>query len=71
MSATPRAGAQSVSYRVIAIVSPTNGVPRFSMYTDFLAFRQGRSQAALLFMAPYAPIRGQAVLARTIGRRLG
>jgi hypothetical protein len=71
MSTTPRVGAQSVSYRVIAIVSPTNGVPRFKMYTDFLAFRQGRSQAALLFMAPFAPIRGQAVLARTIARRLG
>jgi hypothetical protein len=70
MSATPRVGAQSVSYRVVAMVYPANGVPRFSMYADVLAFRQGRSQAALLFMAPHAPIRGQAVLARMVARRL-
>ena len=70
MSTTPRVGAQSVSYRVVATVYPTNGVPRFNMYADFLAFRQGRSQAVLLFMAPLAPVRGQVALARSVARRM-
>jgi hypothetical protein len=67
---TPRVGAQSVSYRVVATVSATNGVPRFKMYTDFLAFRQGRSQAVLIFMAPFAPVQGQVALARSVARRM-
>jgi len=41
MSTSPRVGAQSASYRVVATIFPTNGVPRFRMYTDFHAFRKG------------------------------
>src|SRR5207247_522808 len=41
MSTTPRVGAQSVSYRVISTIYPTNGVPHFSMYSDALALRRG------------------------------
>ena len=70
MSTTPRVGAQSVSYRVVATVYPTNGVPRFNMYADFLAFRKGRSQAVLLFMAPLTRVRGQVALARSVERRM-
>jgi hypothetical protein len=70
MSTTPRIGAQSVSYRVVATVYPTKSMPRFKMYADFFAFRQGRSQAVLMFMAPLAPVRGQADLARLIQRRI-
>ena len=70
MSTTPRVGAQSVSYRVISTIYPTNGVPHFSMYSDALALRQGRSQAVLLFIAPFTPMRGQAALARSVARRM-
>jgi hypothetical protein len=70
MSATPRVGAESVSFRVAAMVYPTKSVPRFTMYSDVLAFRQGRSQAVLLFMAPVAPVRGQVALARMVARRM-
>jgi hypothetical protein len=70
MSATPRVGAESASYRVVALVYPTKSVPRFTMYSDVIAFRQGRSQAVLLFMAPLAPVRGQVALARLVARRM-
>jgi hypothetical protein len=70
MSMTPRVGAQSVSYRVTAMIYPTNGVPPFGVYADFLAFRKGRSQATFLFMAPYASIRNQVGLARAVARRM-
>jgi hypothetical protein len=70
MSTTPRVGAESVSYRVVATVYPTKSVPRFTMYSDVLAFRQGRSQAVLLFMAPLTPVRGQVALARSVQRRM-
>jgi hypothetical protein len=70
MSTTPRVGAQSVSYRVVATIYPTKSVPRFRLYTDVIGFRQGRSQAALMFMAPFAPVRGQAALARMVARRM-
>jgi hypothetical protein len=33
-------------------------------------FRQGRSQGALLFMAPLAPVQSQAALARSVANRL-
>jgi hypothetical protein len=70
MSTTPRVGAESVSYRVVATVYPTNSLPRFRMYADVLAFRQGRSQAVLLLMAPLTPVRGQVALARSVQRRM-
>jgi hypothetical protein len=70
MSPTPRVGAQSVSYHVAATVDATKSVPRFTMYADVLGFRQGRSQAVLTFMAPFAPVRGQAALARLVARRM-
>jgi hypothetical protein len=70
MSTTPRVGAESVSFRVVAVVYPTKTVPRFTMYSDVLAFRQGRSQAVLLFMAPLTPVRGQVALARSVQRRM-
>jgi hypothetical protein len=70
MSTTPRVGAESVSYRVVATVYPTKSVPRFTMYSDVLAFRKGRSQAVLLFMAPVTPVRGQVALARMVARRM-
>ena len=70
MATTPRVGAESVSYRVVATTYPTKSVPRFKVYTDVIAFRQGRSQTALLFMAPFAPVQGQAALARVVARRM-
>jgi hypothetical protein len=70
MSTTPRVGAQSISYRVVVTTYPTKSVPRFKMFTDVLVFRQGRSQAALMFMAPFRPVRGQAALARAVARRM-
>ena len=70
MSTSPRVGAQSVSKRVVATTYKTKSVPRLKIYTDVLAFRQGRSQAALMFMAPFAPVRGQAALARMVARRM-
>jgi hypothetical protein len=70
MSRTPRVGAQSVSYRVVATTYPTKTLPSFKMYADFLAFRQGRSQATLLFTAARAPVQGQLALARAVQRRL-
>ena len=70
MSTTPRVGAQSVSYRVVATTYPTKTLPRFHVYADVLVFRQGRSQAFLLFMAPRAAVQGQAALARTVARRM-
>jgi hypothetical protein len=70
MSATPRVAAQSVSYHLVATTYPTKRLPRFKVYADFLAFRQGRSQATLLFMAPLAPVQGQVALARMVARRM-
>jgi hypothetical protein len=70
MSRTPRVGAQSVSYRVVATTSPTTTLPSFKMYADFLAFRQGRSQATLLFTAARAPVQGQLALARVVQHRM-
>jgi len=70
MSTTPRVGAQSVSYRVVAMSYPTKSVPRFKVYTNVIWFRRGRSQATLLFMAPFAPVRGQAGLAGMVARRM-
>lgn len=70
MARTPRVGAQSVFYRVVAMISPTNGLPRFPMYADVVAIRQGRTQAVLLFMAPLAPARGQVAVARSAARRM-
>jgi hypothetical protein len=67
---TPRVGAQSVGYHVVVTVAATKSTPRFKMYADFLGFRQGRSQATLLFMAPMAPVQGQVALARTVARRM-
>jgi hypothetical protein len=52
------------------MIYPTNGVPPFGVYADFLAFRKGRSQATFLFMAPYASIRNQVGLARAVARRI-
>jgi hypothetical protein len=70
ISTTPRVGAQSVSYRVVATVYPTTSLPRFKMYADMIGFRQGRSQAVLGFMAPFAPVKGQVALARSVARRM-
>ena len=70
MAAMPRIGAQSASYRVVATVSATSSLPKFHMYADVIVFRQGRSQGALLFMAPLAPVQGQAALARSVANRL-
>ena len=70
MSTTPRIGAQSVSYRVVAVVAATERTPQFRMYMDMLAFRQGRSQAVLLSSAPMAPLQGQLALARSVARRM-
>ena len=70
MSRTPRVGAQSVSYRVVATTSSTKTLPSFKMYMDFVAFRQGRSQATLLFTAARAPVQGQLALARVVQRRM-
>jgi hypothetical protein len=67
MSTTPRIGAQSVFYRVVAT---TTSAPRFRLYMDFVAFRKGRSQAVLLFVSPMARVQGQNALARTVARRL-
>jgi hypothetical protein len=67
---SPRVGAQSAFYRLVATVYGTNSVPGFKMYTDFLAFRQGRSQAVLIFTAPFRPVQGQVALARTAARRM-
>jgi hypothetical protein len=52
------------------MISPTNGLPRFPMYADVVAIRQGRTQAVLLFMAPLAPARGQVAVARSAARRM-
>jgi hypothetical protein len=70
MSRTPRVGAQSVSYRVVATTYPTKTLPSFKMYVDFLAFRQGRSQATLMFTAARAPVQGQLALARVVQSRM-
>jgi hypothetical protein len=70
MSTTPRVGAQSVSYRVVATTYPTKRLPSFKVYTDFLAFRQGRSQATLLFTALRVPVQGQFALARLVQSRM-
>ena len=70
MSATPRVGAQSVSYHLAAKTSATTRVPSFRVYTDVLVFRQGRSQAVLLFMSPVVKVGGQASLARSVQRRM-
>jgi hypothetical protein len=70
MSTTPRVGAQSVSYRVVATIYATKSAPRFKLYTDVIGFRQGRSQATLMFMAPFAPVRGQVALAHVVARRM-
>lgn len=70
MSRTPRVGAQSVTYRVVATTYPTKTLPSFKMYADFLAFRQGRSQATLLFTAARAPVQGQVALARVVQSRM-
>ena len=70
MSTTPRVGAQSVSYQVVAKVYPTNGVAPFSVHADVLVFRKGRSLAALLFTAPYTSIRNQVGLAQSVARRM-
>jgi hypothetical protein len=70
MSRTPRVGAQSVFYRVVATTYPTQSLPSFKMYMDFLAFRRGRSQATLLFTAGRAPVQGQVALARLVQSRM-
>lgn len=70
MSTTPRLGAQSVSYHLVATVSATSGGPRVKVYEDFHAFRQGRSQAVVAFMAPLGPVQGQAGLVHLVERRL-
>ena len=70
MSRTPRVGAQSVSYRVVATTYPTKTLPSIKMHADFLAFRQGRSQATLLFTAARAPVKGQLALARSVQSRM-
>lgn len=70
MSTTPRVGAQSVSYHLVAMTSATKRVPSFKMYADFLALRKGRSQATFLFMSPRVPIRGQVALARQVQSRM-
>jgi hypothetical protein len=70
MSTTPRVGTQSVFYRVVATISPGNGLPNFPMYADVVAFRQGRSQALLMFTAPLVRGRGQVTLARSVARRM-
>ena len=70
MSTTPRVGAQSVSYHLVVAIAATKSLPRFRMYADFLAFRQGRSQASLLFVSPVAPVRGQLGLARLVQSRM-
>jgi len=70
MSTTPRVGAQSVSYHVVVKTSATQRVPSFRVYTDVLFFRQGRSQATLLFMSPGVKVGGQGSLARSVARRM-
>jgi len=70
MTRTPRVGAQSVYYRVVATIAPANGSPGFPMYADVIALRQGRSQAVLLFIAPLAPAKGQVAVARLVARRM-
>jgi hypothetical protein len=70
MATTPRVGAQSVFYRVVATIPPANGLPRFSMYADVVAFRQGRTQTVIFFMAPLVPVRGRLALARAVARRM-
>jgi hypothetical protein len=70
MASTPRIGAQSVFYRVVARISPGSGRARFNVYADVLVFRQGRSIEALMFMSAFAPISNEAVLARSVARRM-
>jgi hypothetical protein len=70
MSRTPRIGAQSVSFHLVAKTSPTKRLPSFKVYADFLAFRQGRSQATLVFMALRTPVQGQLALARLVQSRM-
>jgi len=70
MGRTPRIGAQAVFYRIVATISPTNGLPRFRMYADFIAIRKGRSQASLMFISPLARVQGQLGLMRAVARRM-
>lgn len=70
MASTPRIGAQSVSYRVVARISPGSGRPRFNAYADVLVFRQGRSIGAIVFVSAFAPINNEALLARSVARRM-
>jgi len=67
MSSAPRIGAQSVSLRVVAMVT---GKASFPMYLDFLAFRQGRYQSVLMFTTVLAPVQGRVALARSVARRM-
>jgi hypothetical protein len=67
MSTSPRVGAQSISLRIVATVTSK---PSFPMYMDFLAFRQGRYQGVLMFMAPFTPVQGQLAVARSVQRRM-
>jgi hypothetical protein len=69
MTRSPRVGAQSVYYRVVATITAGNGL-RFPMYFDAVAFRQGRSQAVLLSIAALAPVKGQVAIARSVARRM-
>lgn len=70
MLAPPKIGAQSVSFRLAARISPTAGGSGGTVYSDFLAFRQGRSQAVLWSMSPVRPLQGQLELARVVQRRM-
>src|SRR5262245_4535745 len=70
MTRTPRIGAQTVFYRSVATITPGNGLPRFPMYADVVALRQGRSQAVLFFIAPLAPVQDRVAAARAVARRM-
>lgn len=70
MTRSPKVGAQTVYYRVVATIAPTNGLPAFPMYTDAVAFRQGRSQATLFSIVPLVPVKDQVALARAVARRI-
>ena len=69
MTTTPRIGAQTAYYRLVATITPGNGMPKVRMYTDLVAIRKGRTQAAL-FMSSLARIPGQLALARAVARRM-
>ena len=64
----PRIGARVAAYRLVAEVQArSNVVP---IHLDLLALQRGRTIAVLTFIGAAAPVRGQAVLARVVARRM-